>query len=159
MLGEERLKGPQRSVFDYVSKEDRERLEEMTGKSIKVENDRAPYLDPSLARIALQGFMPFTDDPNKQARYRRFLQVKAGEAKEYIPPPDKSMEEYEFHEFIQAARIFRPMSDQMASRFTRGQDSSSHQEENTTPPLEKKASIHRYDLYICVYSLWMIVSR
>ncbi|RKP06324.1 hypothetical protein THASP1DRAFT_31858 [Thamnocephalis sphaerospora] len=153
LLGEERLDGPQRSVFDYISPSDRQRLEQLSGRSTGANSaqDRAPPLDPALARAALQGFMPFADNPAKQARYRRFLEVKSGQAKEFLPTPSppsggdvQAAEEHEFHEFIQAARIFRPVSGQMAARFTSAQIAPSAEElKNPEPGLRTApASTH-----------------
>jgi len=49
-----------------------------------------PELKKEVALAALKGFMPFQNMPSKQERYKRFLEVKAGIAKEYMEFPEVS---------------------------------------------------------------------
>ncbi|KAI9507034.1 hypothetical protein F5148DRAFT_1299856 [Russula earlei] len=128
ILGETPLPST-RSVFDYLSKEDRERIEHaaaglhpaapdsMPGP---VEPPRAPssirYTAPHIASAALKGFMPFTGDPAKQARY------STPDALELLPSklPGQTSEEYykELSDYSKSAAIFKPVPGEMASRFT-----------------------------------------
>ena len=96
ILGETPLPAQQRSVFDYMSQKDRERLESIrnkftAGKSTTPEPGPSaspppprlpgeleiPQVHPSVAKAALQGFQPFTADPVKQSRYTAFLNYAA----------------------------------------------------------------------------------
>jgi G patch domain-containing protein 1 len=102
--------------------------------------DLTPHLDKKTALAALNGFAAFeAANPPKQARYKHFLQYKA----QHVPyPPDYpttwTAEEvqYEYGEFVQAARIFQPMSVDMASRFTRD-SSATTVNDNTTPTVPR----------------------
>ncbi|KAI9451844.1 hypothetical protein F5148DRAFT_1277664 [Russula earlei] len=135
ILGETPLPST-RSVFDYLSKEDRERIEHaaaglhpaapdsMPGP---VEPPRAPssipYTAPHTASAALKGFMPFTGDPAKQARYVAYLGSQSTpDALELLPSklPGQTSEEYykELSDYSKSAAIFKPVPGKMASRFT-----------------------------------------
>ncbi|RGB34806.1 hypothetical protein C1646_760111 [Rhizophagus diaphanus] len=130
LLGETPLSAPARSVFDYVSRKDKDRLDNLIGYMIDTTGEvkkkqpsevEIPKVDKDVALAALQGFIPFESDKKKQARYKHFLEVQA----ELSTIPLKqtegiAVEEYikELDEFAQSARIFRPMSKMMASRFT-----------------------------------------
>jgi G patch domain-containing protein 1 len=92
MLGETPLPG--KSVFDFLKPDARNRIAEMTGKSNlppalgeapasssarSTIADLVPHFDPNIALSALKGgYMPYGDDLEKRARYRSFLEVKAG---------------------------------------------------------------------------------
>lgn len=97
MLGETPLPG--KSVFDFMKPAARERIASVTGnknlpqalgeappsKNPSSLVDLVPKLDKGVALGALRGgFMPYSDDPDKKARYRIFLEVQAG-LKEGLP--------------------------------------------------------------------------
>ncbi|KAI8917993.1 hypothetical protein BC831DRAFT_507381 [Entophlyctis helioformis] len=151
ILGEERLAGPERSVFSLIPVKDLDRLQTILDQTSKTRTDLRqltqqqqqgqqqqeqgpPHQDDvtapvtaAIAQAALKGFMPFGTDAAKQGRYRRFLEVKAGLATEYAPvPPSVSARDaaHELVEFSKAAMIYRPLSSAMASRFTSAVDQS-----------------------------------
>jgi len=123
-------------VFDYLSKDDRERIEhaaaglnppESNPVPAPVEAGPAPtsipYTAPHIASAALKGFMPFTNDPAKQARYVAYLRSQTTpDHPELLPPnlPDQTSEAYhkELSDYSKSAAIFKPVSGVMASRFT-----------------------------------------
>ncbi|KAI0091613.1 hypothetical protein BDY19DRAFT_1067041 [Irpex rosettiformis] len=97
LLGETPLPSGPRSVFEYMSSKDREKLERIkhgiesgdihrppspsqfipqrSKDTIGAEGQIIiPQLHPSIAKAALSGFQPFTSDPVKQSRYTAFLQ-------------------------------------------------------------------------------------
>lgn len=143
LLGEKPLPG--KSVFDFLSPAARDRVAALTGKANlpqakgevpegyalseeeKRRNllDQVPTLDKQSALGALargaSGGGPYGDKEDKRARYRDYLELQAGLRSE---PPDKpaSMKHddwmQELYEFYNVARIFRPMTGSMASRFT-----------------------------------------
>lgn len=89
-----------------------------------------PELDKMTAVAALTrgaggtttgGPAPYADDEAKRGRYRAYLEYVAGFTKT-IPakPPSASTRDWtrELHEFVSCARIFKPMTGLMASRFT-----------------------------------------
>jgi len=143
-LGEEQLPG--KSIFDFMSKEARDRLVTATGRSnlplargeaapegwqrSDVEKQRSlwdlvPKLDSTVAASALQrgtsGWMPYAEDEAKRARYRSFLESCSGQ-RDALPERVKgsTIDEWtkEMREFAQAAEVFKPISGLMASRFT-----------------------------------------
>ncbi|KAM0793650.1 hypothetical protein ACM66B_001081 [Microbotryomycetes sp. NB124-2] len=108
MLGEQLPPAAQKSVFDYLSAKDKQRLaalhtssltSEQDGESGKppseVERDEQlsiPVLDGPTALAALKGFQPFgptstAPDPMKQARYTLFLKHCAN----LLPPSDSTL--------------------------------------------------------------------
>lgn len=146
VLGEQQLPG--KSIFDYMSKEARERLVSATGKADLPQArgeaapagferseaqrqkslwDLVPSLDPTVAAGALQrgtsGWMPYSEDESKRARYRIFLEISAGQ-RNSLPERKLGMSTddwmKEMGEFAQAAQVFKPISGLMASRFTSG---------------------------------------
>ncbi|CAG8530192.1 10349_t:CDS:10 [Diversispora eburnea] len=131
------LNSSSRSVFDYVSRRDKERLENLIGVKADSDGDvpieqtskvEIPKVEKEAALAALKGYIPFDDDKKKQARYKFFLEVQAEiKAAELMRQPEGlTTEEYfkELNEFAQAARIFRPIPLMMASRFTSSKSSS-----------------------------------
>ncbi|PVI05962.1 G patch domain-containing protein 1 [Periconia macrospinosa] len=151
LLGETPLPG--KSVFDFLSKEARDRLANLTGKKDlpqglgqtapegysssekKQPKDLwsfVPVLDKATAAAALSngttGWMPYSEDLKKRARYVAFLELRSGKKHE-LPerPTDMSISEWakELEGFVQAAIAFRPATGLMASRFT-SSTSSSH---------------------------------
>ena len=144
VLGEQQLPG--KSIFDFLSKDARDRLVSATGKTnlpqargeaapagyerseaqkAKSLRDLVPRLDSSVATGALQrgtsGWMPYSEDETKRSRYRVFLEVSSG-IRDTLPDrkPGSSTDEWvtEMREFAQAAQVFKPISGLMASRFT-----------------------------------------
>lgn len=77
LLGEEALKGPS---FQETLKSAPSVPRDFNFESL-------PPVNKQSALSALGGFTPFGDDPSKQLRYKRFLQVKAELEKDYIQPP------------------------------------------------------------------------
>lgn len=142
LLGESQLPG--KSVFDFLSPSARDRLATASGRSQlpsargeKLPGETGhgrhgtqakvavPAVDKNLAQAALSrgkgGWMPYSDDPEKRARYTGFLELHAGLRDK---PPDRpplmksGTFEEELKEFAHAAEVFKPMSGAMASRFT-----------------------------------------
>lgn len=71
----------------------------------------------------MQGFQPFTSNPNKQSRYTAYLRAHAEAGSGHSIPerlPTQTPETYalEMNEFAKAATLFRPVSGAMAGRFT-----------------------------------------
>lgn len=83
-----------------------------------------PPLSPRTASSALQGYMPYGDDLEKQERYRSYLVSQQHNTKHPNPRllPSTSVDEVnkELAAFAASARIFKPMSYAMSSRFTSG---------------------------------------
>ncbi|CAG8722820.1 12831_t:CDS:2, partial [Racocetra fulgida] len=130
LLGETPLNAPARSVFDYVSRKDKERLDSIIRPVIDTLGDKntnkppevkIPKIEKDVALAALKGFIPFEDNKKKQARYKKYLEIHAELiAPELLKQPEElTADEFskELDEFSQAARIFRPMSKMIASRF------------------------------------------
>lgn len=143
-LGENTRAANAASVWDYMSEKDRERLAAVAAQARRatvpppalsmeaepeVTPERAtgvyiPPLSPRTASSALQGFMPFADDLEKQERYRSYLISQQHNTKQPSPRllPSSNTEEVnkELASFAASARIFKPMSYAMSSRFTSG---------------------------------------
>ncbi|KAI0343331.1 hypothetical protein BDW22DRAFT_1407187 [Trametopsis cervina] len=142
MLGETPLPAQARSVFDYMSQKDRERLENIKGNinvprlppppppdpeptpGLSRTEISMPQLHPSVAKAALSGFQPFTTDPVKQSRYTAFLQFASQDASQQQqlsigPTPGQSIGEFnkELSDYSKAATVFKPLSGAMAGRF------------------------------------------
>ncbi|KXJ96747.1 DUF1604 domain protein [Microdochium bolleyi] len=143
LLGEAQLPG--KSVFDFLSPEARERLAAASGKAnlppalseipegyaLSEEEKQAqilrqiPQIDKQTAAAALArgaaGSGPYADNEAKRTRYRQFLEYFAGFT-QHMPsrPPGFKDNDWtrELNEFYSCARIFKPMSGMMASRFT-----------------------------------------
>ena len=123
-------------MFDYLSKEDRERIEhaasglqppapDSTPAPVEARSapSSIPYTAPHIASAALKGFMPFTNDPAKQERYVSYLRSQSTpDCPELLPPklPDQTSEAYhkELSDYSKSASIFKPVTGAMASRFT-----------------------------------------
>lgn len=141
ILGEKALPG--KSVFDYISASTREKLAAASGNSnlpaaggeiphelaMSAEDrqhalrEQIPKLDreTALAAIIRSAGGPYADDGAKRARFRTYLESQANPGQ---PLPDKPSgvrdEDFlrEMTEFYNCARIFKPMTGFMASRFT-----------------------------------------
>ncbi|KAF9197947.1 hypothetical protein BGZ49_001382 [Haplosporangium sp. Z 27] len=129
VLGETPIDAPRRSVFEYISAENKSRLDNMLGFVMDVEGEKrlkkdhweVPKIEKSAAEEALKGFMPFSDNIAKQNRYKQYLNIQAGISDEKIELVEGFSAEdmtKELNEFVQAARIFKPLSSSMANRFT-----------------------------------------
>ncbi|KAI9758147.1 MAG: serine/threonine-protein kinase KIN2 [Chaenotheca gracillima] len=144
LLGEAQLPG--KSVFDFLSPAARDRLASASGKgnlpaglgeaapkgfSLTEEEQQkelsslVPQLDQQVAIKALGrgvgGWMPYAEDETKRARYRAYLEGRAGLRSglpERAPGATKDEWAKELGEFAHAAQIFKPMTGMMASRFT-----------------------------------------
>ena len=88
MLGEEPLPTPKKSVFDYMSKEDKERVMSsklVTPKPVSTASATSTYSSATVSaprkwssnvHFGSNSFKPFTKDPAKQARYEEFLKAR-----------------------------------------------------------------------------------
>ncbi|KAK0659916.1 Uncharacterized protein DIS24_g3598 [Lasiodiplodia hormozganensis] len=107
-----------------------------------------PPLEKEIAEGALSrgigGWMPYSEDEKKRARYRGFLELRAG-LRDILPEraPGASTDDWvrELQEFAHAARVFRPMTGMMASRFTSASKPPASSSGESTPdtPLSKPA--------------------
>ena len=149
LLGEEQMPG--KSIFDFLTPAARDRIVAASGKSnlpsalsekpakaleavsedgSRVLQDLVPKLEAEVAMQALNrglgGWMPYAEDREKRARYRAFLEIRAG-IRDGLPERilEMSRDDWvnEMHEFARAAQVFKPVTGMMASRFT---SSSSH---------------------------------
>ncbi|KAF8925254.1 hypothetical protein BGZ58_000967 [Dissophora ornata] len=129
VLGETPIDAPRRSVFEYMSSENKSRLDNLLGFVMDTEGDKrlrkdhweVPEIEKSAAEAALKGFMPFGDNIAKQNRYKQYLNVQAGISDEKIELVEGFAAQdmtKELNEFVQAARIFKPLTSSMANRFT-----------------------------------------
>ncbi|KAF9466188.1 hypothetical protein BDZ94DRAFT_1252313 [Collybia nuda] len=145
MLGETPLPSAPRSVFEFMSQKDRERLQKAAshtrqppqgqgedGSSSSMPPPRAPLppdviriarTEPHIAQAALRGFQPFAADPTKQARYKVYLESQASQdssTPSLKPTPGQRIDEFnkEVEDYAKAALLFKPMSGAMAGRFT-----------------------------------------
>ena len=142
LLGETQLPG--KSVFDFLTPDARSRIASATnnqnlppalGEASKSSSSSQPKtlqslipnLDQDTAMRALgrgtTGWMPYAEDPAKRARYRTFLEIRAGLRPEgTLPdrPLGTTNDDWvvEMNEFARAAQIFKPMTGTMATRFT-----------------------------------------
>ena len=143
-LGETPLPSKPRSVFDYLSQKDRERLKNFVPPKNRPEEPTPattplspperpsaprqfiyPRIETSVAKAALLGFKPFTSDPVKQARYTAYLKsqsevVSDEDRLQLKQKPGQDLEHFqlELEEYAQAATVFKPLSGAMAGRFT-----------------------------------------
>ncbi|EON99838.1 putative g patch domain-containing protein 1 protein [Phaeoacremonium minimum UCRPA7] len=149
LLGEQQLPG--KSVFDFMSASARDKLAAVTGKSnlpqakgeipegyalsadekLRQLMDQVPSVDKETAVAAITrgaaGGGPYGDDEAKRSRYRAYLEYQAGyESSLPSKPPKMNNDDWlrEFQEFYNVARIFKPMTGLMASRFTTSSSTS-----------------------------------
>lgn len=143
LLGEKALPG--KSVFDFLSSSARDKLATASGNQslppglgelpagqapLSDEErrqalwDQVPKLDQPTAAAALSRSAtgPYADDEAKRARYKAYLAAQANPSMPNIPtkPPGVADADFikEANEFYNCARIFKPMTGFMASRFT-----------------------------------------
>ncbi|KAH9851887.1 hypothetical protein C2E23DRAFT_757614 [Lenzites betulinus] len=145
ILGETPLPAKARSVFEFLSQKDRERLESI--RNIRSDPSATasrppspsrstpppapsgwqfPHIHPSVAKAALGGFQPFASDPLKHSRYTAFLifqsNYTAGDSVDSIgfgPLPSQSIGDFhkELDDYAKSATVFKPLSGAMAGRF------------------------------------------
>ncbi|UKZ81040.1 hypothetical protein TrVFT333_008808 [Trichoderma virens FT-333] len=118
ILGETALPG--KSVFDYISAASREKLAAASGRAdLPPAEARSQRNSQSAIARGLRG--PYADDESKRARYKRYLEHHTN-PKLSLPEKPRGMSDDEFlremTEFHNCARIFKPMTGFMASRFT-----------------------------------------
>ncbi|KAH8731095.1 hypothetical protein GQ44DRAFT_373636 [Phaeosphaeriaceae sp. PMI808] len=159
LLGEKLLPG--KSVFDFIPKGARDRLANLSGRTdlpqglgqsgpeghLPAANARpkdlwslVPPLERSTAAGALAkgatGWMPYAEEPPKQARYTSFLELRAG-LKDDLPerPTGISILDWvkELQEFAHAAEVFKPSAGLMALRFTSSTSTSSNPQSQDSP--------------------------
>lgn len=139
ILGEAAPNAPARSVFDYIPLKAQQRLEHLIAQAKEKTTRTIPRTESTVAAAALKGFMPFDNAPEKQARYRLYLEVmstadsdeSSEKALVFInfltcnldPSPQyirnqADIPDGELKEFSQSALMYRPLSNLMASRFT-----------------------------------------
>lgn len=135
ILGEARLPGPPPSIKDYLSQKDQERLQREAEGAKQVAagatpalaaesklSMEIPRLDAAVAKSALQGYIPFASEPDKQERYRVYISSQAHPsdvASALKPSSHQNHQQFiaELNDFAKSASIFKPLSTVMASRF------------------------------------------
>jgi len=124
LLGETPLNTGPRSVFDYISVKDRERLKTIataTASGLPVPAPLSvPRIGHHMAEAALKGFQPFASDPQKQERYTIYLRSQISEDDPLLQAlPNQRPDEFqkEVEDYAKAATIFKPVSGAMAGRF------------------------------------------
>ncbi|KAI9881041.1 MAG: hypothetical protein M1830_008923 [Pleopsidium flavum] len=170
LLGEVQLPG--KSVFDFLTPSARTRIASASGKTNlpaalaeaapkgfgMTDEDKqkelwslVPKTDRDVAIRALGrgigGWMPYAEDEAKRARYRAFLEIRAGlqgDLPERTVGMSKDDWAKELNEFAHAAQIFKPMTGMMATRFTSSnvppKQASDAPEQATTQQLLSKPS-------------------
>ncbi|KAF2866834.1 G patch domain-containing protein 1 [Massariosphaeria phaeospora] len=160
---------PGKSVFDFISKETRDHIAALTGKTDLPQGlgqsasdgyqaaDQAqskdlwkfvPVLDKAVAAAALAkgaaGWMPYAENQKKRARYVSFLELKAGlknDLPERLDGVSTSVWVKELHEFAHAAEVFKPSSGIMASRFISSASTRSSAAEPGSSLLRQPAAV------------------
>ncbi|ORY61322.1 uncharacterized protein BCR38DRAFT_31866 [Pseudomassariella vexata] len=164
LLGEAQLPG--KSVFDFLSASAREHLAAATGKTdlppalgeipkeyalTPEERQRdllsqLPVLEKETAIAALtrgaSGTAPYADNESKRSRYRAYLEHAAGFSKAAFPAKSAGMSSddwlRELREFQSCAKIFKPMTGMMASRFTTSTTSKLNSGSSGAAPTESE---------------------
>src|SRR5260370_31760154 len=137
-LGETGLPSQQpKSIFEYLSQKDRERLHGVRASTQADVGDGAPpvgppvaliipSLDAAIAQAALKGFQPFNTDPIKQSRYTAYIQSQIHQfnSPNSFPPPSpqpgQSNEDFnaETAGYAKAVMIFKPICGAIAKRLS-----------------------------------------
>lgn len=102
-----------------------------------------PPLSPRTAGAALNGFIPYGDDLPRQERYKSYLSSQTYNTKTPDPilhPGTLEQVNKELEDFAASARIFKPMSFAMSSRFTSGSASLA-----VSDLKQAKPGLHMYD--------------
>ncbi|CEI41282.1 hypothetical protein FVEN_g3556 [Fusarium venenatum] len=179
LLGEKSLPG--KSIFDFISSSARDRLATASGNKNLPQGlgeipegyamseeerqqavwDQTPKLDrdTAIAAISRGSSGPYADNEEKKARYRTYLEHFAtGSQPLPYKPQGMGYDDFarELSEFHNCARIFKPMTGFMASRFTTAKKPStvsanepeadllSKPEHKVTDPAEDAAKIGMY---------------
>ncbi|OAA62938.1 hypothetical protein ISF_04814 [Cordyceps fumosorosea ARSEF 2679] len=178
ILGEKALPG--KSVFDFISAAARDQLAAASGKinlppglgevpaeyALSVEEklkalwEQVPKVDKETAIAAISRGVsgPYADDERKRNRYRAYLEHGANQDRPLPAKPEGYADDdylREMTEFYNCARIFKPMTGFMASRFTtaksqpgaadtKGSDVVSQPEPGVTDPAEEAANLGMY---------------
>ncbi|KAJ2313582.1 hypothetical protein IWW54_001436 [Coemansia sp. RSA 2705] len=110
-----------------VTAEDRAKLGVMEPhRSLQPAMQEAHLVDPATAKAALSGFMPYSDDAAKQARYREYLKCAVQ------PTLGHTFTVVEAAEFARMAHVFRPNT-AMLARFAAAGSMPETAEANNTP--------------------------
>ena len=135
-MGETPISTTPRSVFEYISQKDRERIQNLAAGLTDPQPPpppltgpteiRIPRTDPHIAQAALKGFQPFPSDSVKQERYNAYLLSQADPSSTTAvldtlkPLPGQRTDEFnkELEDYAKAAAMFKPMTGAMAGRFT-----------------------------------------
>ncbi|KAL0078801.1 hypothetical protein F4703DRAFT_1877266 [Phycomyces blakesleeanus] len=133
-----------RSVFDYIPEKSKNQLDSairfITEASKPVDRSKLSgftVIPKDVAALALKGYMPFSENIKKRARYREYLEdmmgkkSSDGQPKTELPIPEglnyeDAMKEME--EFSKSARMYGRVNNMINSRFTSA--SGSHIEQN-----------------------------
>ncbi|KAL4234390.1 G patch domain-containing protein 1 [Mactra antiquata] len=127
------------SVFDLISKEGKDKMDQVKQGTSQVDNTSSSTVNQSTEESQSPdqtkqgsgplfqggfGFKPFQRDPAKQERYERYLDlVKSGHKDPFSVLVTVNQTEWEIEkekeEFTRAAKLYRPLSGMMAARFTR----------------------------------------
>lgn len=178
MLGEKALPG--KSVFDFISSTARDKLATASGmanlppglgevpaeyalsqeEKLKALWEQVPKVDKdtAIAAISRGSSGPYADNERKRNRYRAYLEHGANQDRPLpFKPAGLSDDDYlrEMTEFYNCARIFKPMTGFMASRFTtaktqsgttdtKGGDVVSQPEPKVTDAAEDAAKVGMY---------------
>lgn len=146
------MKPSAKSVFDFMSAKDRERIAALKNPKPPASQSSAshapplpapplfvaPTVDAPTANGALHGFMPFGDNPARQARYRTYLLSQSthtdptGILTTILPGQTSASLLRELTDFQAAAQIFRPMSASMSNRFTSATTAAASGDTQTT---------------------------
>ncbi|RXK36349.1 G patch domain-containing protein 1 [Tremella mesenterica] len=163
-LGEEQHLSKARSVGEYMYEKENERLSSLKStinqppppplslSTIELEeitnpqrptSVEIPPLSPRTASAALRGYIPYGDDLIRQERYRSYLISQTYNTTQADPilrigSVDEINKELE--DFASSARIFKPLSHAMSSRFTSGSTSLAANDMK-----EIKPGLHMYD--------------
>lgn len=126
ILGEAKI--PEKSIFEYMASQEREKLVALTGKNLpeakglkhEQAESKADHTVPSIPlKIAQQALesqrKPYQEDPAKQKRYIEYLQYQA-ELKDL--PTNVYFSSQEMREFSQVALVFRPLNGMLSTKFT-----------------------------------------
>ncbi|PFX18747.1 G patch domain-containing protein 1 [Stylophora pistillata] len=155
MLGEEPLPAPKKSVFEFLSEEDKKRVLSASKSEISKPSGKIPSKEASSSRNDFSqksastfrwsghsSFKPFVKDPTKQARYEEFLKGKQGE--QASPQLHGSgltewEREREREEFFRSASLYKPMNSTMAARFTTAKQPDDHRVVYEEVPAQESA--------------------
>ncbi|XP_006822594.1 G patch domain-containing protein 1-like [Saccoglossus kowalevskii] len=144
ILGEEQLPGPS-SIFDIISKEDKDKLKSNTSAvtssvsmPTSVSTSRFSSSSTPLFTGNVSDFKPFVNDPEKQRRYEEYLHSRKSGIKDNDNSSGTMTEwekELEKEEFARSAALYQPLRGMMASRFT----SAKYSDDTDTVDVPKEA--------------------